>query len=57
MGIMPVEFERACERRWIEKFGQPVPAAPLYEVNQGGAVERRDHPLQMPARTHEEPVA
>jgi hypothetical protein len=34
MGIMPVEFERACERRWIAKFRQPVPTAPLHEVDQ-----------------------
>jgi hypothetical protein len=33
---MPVEFERTCERRWIEKFGHPVPAALLYEINQDG---------------------
>jgi hypothetical protein len=36
MGVMPVEFERTCERRWIEKFGHPVPAGLLYEINQNG---------------------
>jgi hypothetical protein len=37
MGIMPVEFERACERRWIAKFRQPAPIAPRYEINQDDA--------------------
>jgi hypothetical protein len=32
MSRVPVEFERACERRWIAKYRQPKPAAPLYEV-------------------------
>jgi hypothetical protein len=32
MSIVPVEFERACERRWIAKYRQPSPVAPLYEV-------------------------
>jgi hypothetical protein len=32
MSTVPVEFERACERRWIAKFSQPVPAAPLCEL-------------------------
>jgi hypothetical protein len=39
MGTMPVEFERACERRWIAKSGRPAAATPLYEVDQNSAGE------------------
>jgi hypothetical protein len=34
MDTMPVEFERACERRWVAKSGRPAASAPLYKVEQ-----------------------
>jgi len=39
MGIMPVEFERACERRWIEKFPQPAPAVRRHDLDQNDTGE------------------
>jgi hypothetical protein len=46
MRIMPVELERACERRWTAKFRKPAPVAPLMETTRAG--------LPQPIRMHED---